>query len=39
VVPLAFGQQELLVAPRVRNLRLDALGAPDLRDAWLVPAR
>ena len=39
VVPLAFGEQELLVAPRVRNLRLDALGAPDLGDAWLVPAR
>jgi ABC-type transport system substrate-binding protein len=39
VVPLAFGQQELLVAPRVRNLRLDALGAPDLAGAWLVSPR
>ena len=36
IVPLAFGQTALLVSPRVRDLRLDALGAPQLDATWLT---
>jgi hypothetical protein len=35
-VPLAFGQTELLEAPAVHDLGLDALGAPKLGDVWLA---
>jgi ABC-type transport system substrate-binding protein len=36
LVPLAFGQTELLEAPAVHDLGLDALGAPRLGDVWLA---
>jgi hypothetical protein len=36
IVPLAFGQTQLLVAPGVRGLQVDALGAPRLAGAWLT---
>jgi ABC-type transport system substrate-binding protein len=36
IVPLAFGQTALLVSPRVHDLRLDALGAPQLDVTWLT---
>ncbi|MDX6494149.1 MAG: hypothetical protein QOE17_135, partial [Gaiellales bacterium] len=35
VIPIAFGQTQLLVAPRVRDLLYDALGGPRLAAAWL----
>ena len=35
VMPIAFGETQLLVAPRVRGLVYDALGAPHLADAWI----
>jgi ABC-type oligopeptide transport system substrate-binding subunit len=35
VMPIAFGQTELLIAPRVEGLMYDALGAPRLADAWI----
>jgi ABC-type transport system substrate-binding protein len=35
VIPIAFGQTELLIAPRVKGLLYDALGAPRLADAWI----
>ena len=35
VMPIAYGQTQLLVAPRVRDLLYDALGAPRLAAAWL----
>jgi hypothetical protein len=35
VMPIAFGQTQLLVAPRVRGLLYDALGAPHLAAAWI----
>jgi hypothetical protein len=35
-VPLAFGQTALLVSSRVRDLRVDALGAPQLGVTWLA---
>jgi hypothetical protein len=35
VIPIAFGQTQLLVAPRVRDLLYDALGCPRLAAAWL----
>ena len=35
VMPIAFGQTQLLVAPRVRGLLYDALGAPHLAVAWV----
>ena len=34
LIPLAFGSTELLVAPDVHGLALDALGAPRLAAAW-----
>ena len=34
-MPIAFGETQLLVAPRVRGLVYDALGAPHLADAWI----
>jgi ABC-type transport system substrate-binding protein len=34
LIPLAFGSTELLVAPDVHDLSLDALGAPRLSAAW-----
>jgi len=39
IVPLAFGQTQLLIAPNVRGLLVDALGAPRLAGAWLATAR
>src|SRR5206468_1226198 len=36
LIPLAFGSGDVLVAPRVRSLRIDGLGAPSLVDAWLA---
>ena len=39
IVPLAFGQTQLLIAPRVRGLVVDALGAPRLASAWLTTSR
>ncbi|MDX6519670.1 MAG: peptide/nickel transport system substrate-binding protein [Gaiellales bacterium] len=36
VMPIAFGQTELLVAPRVEGLMYHALGAPRLADAWIA---
>jgi ABC-type transport system substrate-binding protein len=39
IVPLTFGQSQLLVAPGVRGLVVDALGAPRLAGAWLATAR
>jgi hypothetical protein len=35
LIPLAFGTTELLVAPGVHGLALDALGAPRFNDAWI----
>jgi ABC-type transport system substrate-binding protein len=35
VIPIAYGQTQLLVAPRVRDLLYDALGGPRLAAAWL----
>jgi peptide/nickel transport system substrate-binding protein len=35
VMPIAFGQTQLLIAPRVRGLLYDALGAPRLSAAWI----
>jgi ABC-type oligopeptide transport system substrate-binding subunit len=35
VIPIAFGQTELLIAPRVEGLMYEALGAPRLADAWI----
>ena len=37
--PLTFGQTQLLIAPGVRGLLVDALGAPRLAGAWLATAR
>jgi ABC-type transport system substrate-binding protein len=34
LVPLAFGTTELLVAPGVHDLAVDALGSPRFADAW-----
>jgi hypothetical protein len=39
IVPLAFGQTQLLIAPGVRGLLVDALGAPRLAGAWLATSR
>jgi hypothetical protein len=39
IVPLTFGQTQLLIAPGVRGLVVDALGAPRLAGAWLTTAR
>ncbi|HVI37616.1 MAG TPA: hypothetical protein VM684_15395, partial [Gaiellales bacterium] len=39
IVPLTFGQTQLLIAPDVRGLVVDALGAPHLAGAWLTTAR
>jgi MarR-like DNA-binding transcriptional regulator SgrR of sgrS sRNA len=39
IVPLTFGQTQLLIAPGVRGLVVDALGAPRLASAWLPTAR
>jgi hypothetical protein len=39
IVPLAFGQTQLLIAPGVRGLLVDALGAPRLAGAWLTTSR
>jgi len=39
IVPLSFGQTQLLIAPDVRGLVVDALGAPRLAGAWLTTAR
>jgi hypothetical protein len=39
IVPLAFGQTQLLIAPGVRGLLIDALGAPRLSGAWLATSR
>ena len=39
IVPLTFGQTQLLIAPGVRGLVVDALGAPLLAGAWLTTAR
>jgi hypothetical protein len=36
LVPLAFGQTELLEAPSVHGLVIDALGAPRLDGVWLA---
>jgi hypothetical protein len=36
IVPLTFGQTQLLIAPSVRGLVVDALGAPRLAGAWLT---
>jgi oligopeptide transport system substrate-binding protein len=36
LVPLAFGQTELLEAPSVHGLVIDALGAPRLDSVWLA---
>jgi peptide/nickel transport system substrate-binding protein len=36
LVPLAFGQTELLEAPPVHDLGIDALGAPRLDSVWLA---
>lgn len=36
LVPLAFGQTELLEAPPVHDLGIDALGAPRLGGVWLA---
>ncbi len=35
VIPIAFGQTELLVSPHVHGLLYDALGTPHLAAAWL----
>jgi ABC-type transport system substrate-binding protein len=35
VMPIAFGETQLLIAPRVRALSYDALGAPHLAAAWI----
>jgi hypothetical protein len=39
IIPLTFGQTQLLIAPSVRGLRVDALGAPRLAGAWLATGR
>jgi hypothetical protein len=39
IVPLTFGQTQLLIAPAVRGLVVDALGAPRLAGAWLTTSR
>ncbi|HWG82479.1 MAG TPA: ABC transporter substrate-binding protein [Gaiellales bacterium] len=39
IVPLTFGQTQLLIAPGVRGLVVDALGAPRLAGAWLTTGR
>jgi ABC-type oligopeptide transport system substrate-binding subunit len=36
VMPIAFGQTELLVSPRVRGPIYDALGSPQLAQVWLA---
>ena len=36
VMPIAFGEVELLVSPRVRGLIDDGLGAPRLRIASII---
>ncbi len=35
LIPIAFGQTQLLVSPRIRGLLYDALGAPQLSSAWI----
>jgi hypothetical protein len=35
IVPIAFGQAELLVASRVAGFHFDGMGAPQLRLVWL----
>jgi hypothetical protein len=35
IVPIAFGQAELLAASRVAGFHFDGMGAPQLRLAWL----
>jgi ABC-type transport system substrate-binding protein len=35
IVPIAFGQTELLLAERVAGFRFDGMGIPRLADAWI----
>ena len=39
IVPLTFGQTQLLIAPGVSGLVVDALGAPRLAGAWFTTSR